>query len=75
MLSLACDYRVMTDGTKRNAWLCMNEVGFREYPPSPSYNYQISHHNRFTLVPSGLYLLPQFLGLSLVTTVCNARLL
>lgn len=33
MLSLACDYRVMTDGTKRNAWLCMNEVGFREYPP------------------------------------------
>lgn len=28
MLSLACDYRVMTDGTKRNAWLCMNEVHF-----------------------------------------------
>lgn len=26
MLSLACDYRVMTDGSKRNAWLCMNEV-------------------------------------------------
>ena len=26
MLSLACDYRVMTDGTKRNAWVCMNEV-------------------------------------------------
>lgn len=26
MLSLACDYRVMTDGTSRNAWLCMNEV-------------------------------------------------
>jgi len=28
MLSLACDYRVMTDGTSRNAWLCMNEVHF-----------------------------------------------
>ncbi|KAG6854391.1 putative secondary metabolism biosynthetic enzyme [Blastosporella zonata] len=28
MLSLACDYRVMTDGSKRNAWLCMNEVHF-----------------------------------------------
>jgi enoyl-CoA hydratase/carnithine racemase len=28
MLSLACDYRVMTDGAKRNAWMCMNEVDF-----------------------------------------------
>jgi len=28
MLSLACDYRIMTDGLKRNAWLCMNEVHF-----------------------------------------------
>ncbi|KAJ7454805.1 ClpP/crotonase-like domain-containing protein [Mycena latifolia] len=28
MLSLAFDYRVMTDGSKRNAWLCMNEVDF-----------------------------------------------
>ncbi|KIY43795.1 ClpP/crotonase [Fistulina hepatica ATCC 64428] len=28
MLSLACDYRVMTDGSKRNAWMCMNEVHF-----------------------------------------------
>lgn len=28
MLSLACDYRVMTDGSKRNSWLCMNEVHF-----------------------------------------------
>ncbi|KAG6844957.1 putative secondary metabolism biosynthetic enzyme [Tephrocybe sp. NHM501043] len=28
MLSLVCDYRVMTDGSKRNAWLCMNEVHF-----------------------------------------------
>ncbi|KAJ7028430.1 ClpP/crotonase-like domain-containing protein [Mycena alexandri] len=28
MFSLACDYRVMTDGSKRNAWLCMNEVDF-----------------------------------------------
>jgi len=28
MLALACDYRVMTDGSKRNAWLCMNEVHF-----------------------------------------------
>ncbi|GJE94266.1 ClpP/crotonase-like domain-containing protein [Phanerochaete sordida] len=25
-LALACDYRVMTDGCARNAWLCMNEV-------------------------------------------------
>ncbi|KAF8199636.1 ClpP/crotonase-like domain-containing protein [Pholiota molesta] len=28
MLSLACDYRVMTDGSSRNAWVCMNEVHF-----------------------------------------------
>ncbi|KAF8222085.1 ClpP/crotonase [Tricholoma matsutake] len=28
MLSLVCDYRVMTDGSKRNAWMCMNEVHF-----------------------------------------------
>lgn len=26
ILSLACDYRVMVDGSKRNAWMCMNEV-------------------------------------------------
>jgi enoyl-CoA hydratase/carnithine racemase len=28
MVSIACDYRVMTDGSIRNAWLCMNEVHF-----------------------------------------------
>ncbi|KAI4527055.1 ClpP/crotonase [Schizophyllum commune Loenen D] len=28
MLSLACDYRVMTDGLKRNAWISMNEIHF-----------------------------------------------
>ncbi|KAJ7678537.1 ClpP/crotonase-like domain-containing protein [Mycena rosella] len=28
MFSLAFDYRVMTDGSKRNTWLCMNEVDF-----------------------------------------------
>jgi len=28
MLSMACDYRVMTDGVKRRAWLSMNEVHF-----------------------------------------------
>ena len=28
MIALACDYRVMTDGAKRNAWMCMNEVDF-----------------------------------------------
>ncbi|KAK7454460.1 hypothetical protein VKT23_011216 [Stygiomarasmius scandens] len=28
MLAMACDYRVMTDGSKRNTWLCMNEVHF-----------------------------------------------
>ncbi|PFH53097.1 hypothetical protein AMATHDRAFT_45727 [Amanita thiersii Skay4041] len=28
MLAFACDYRVMTDGSKRNAWLTMNEVHF-----------------------------------------------
>jgi acetyl-CoA carboxylase carboxyltransferase component len=26
ILAMACDYRVMTDGSKRNAWICMNEV-------------------------------------------------
>jgi len=28
ILCLACDYRIMTDGSKRNAWLCMNEIHF-----------------------------------------------
>jgi len=28
MLSLACDYRVMTDGKERRAWMCMNEIDF-----------------------------------------------
>ncbi|KZT12957.1 ClpP/crotonase [Laetiporus sulphureus 93-53] len=28
ILSLCCDYRVMTDGSSRNAWVCMNEVHF-----------------------------------------------
>jgi len=28
MLALACDYRVMIDGAKRNTWMCMNEVDF-----------------------------------------------
>ncbi|EMD34116.1 hypothetical protein CERSUDRAFT_56039 [Gelatoporia subvermispora B] len=28
MLALCCDYRVMTDGSKRNAWMCMNEIHF-----------------------------------------------
>jgi len=28
MLSLACDYRIMTDGSKRNAWMTMNEIHF-----------------------------------------------
>lgn len=27
-LALSCDYRVMTDGSARNAWICMNEVHF-----------------------------------------------
>ncbi|EIW57361.1 ClpP/crotonase [Trametes versicolor FP-101664 SS1] len=27
-LAMACDYRVMSDGSKRNAWLCMNEIHF-----------------------------------------------
>lgn len=26
VLSLCCDYRIMTDGSKRNAWLSMNEI-------------------------------------------------
>jgi len=26
MLAMACDYRIMTSGTKRRAWLSMNEV-------------------------------------------------
>lgn len=28
ILALSCDYRVMTDGSKRNAWMCMNEIDF-----------------------------------------------
>ncbi|KAL0954633.1 hypothetical protein HGRIS_003588 [Hohenbuehelia grisea] len=34
MLALACDYRVMTDGSKRNSWLCMNEVHFGAQLPA-----------------------------------------
>ncbi|KAF9790443.1 ClpP/crotonase-like domain-containing protein [Thelephora terrestris] len=26
MLALCCDYRVMTDGERRNTWMCMNEI-------------------------------------------------
>ena len=37
VLAMACDYRVMTDGSKRNAWLCMNEVS------SP----RLSRHTRY----------------------------
>ncbi|KAI0279273.1 ClpP/crotonase [Russula aff. rugulosa BPL654] len=28
IVALACDYRIMTDGVKRHAWMCMNEVDF-----------------------------------------------
>ncbi|PSR88974.1 hypothetical protein PHLCEN_2v4936 [Hermanssonia centrifuga] len=35
MLSLSCDYRVMTDGSTRNAWMCMNEVHFGASWPLP----------------------------------------
>ncbi|KAH9966251.1 ClpP/crotonase-like domain-containing protein [Lactifluus volemus] len=28
IIALACDYRVMTDGTNRRAWMCMNEIDF-----------------------------------------------
>jgi len=28
MLAICCDYRVMTDGSKRRTWMCMNEVHF-----------------------------------------------
>ncbi|KIJ66674.1 hypothetical protein HYDPIDRAFT_108581 [Hydnomerulius pinastri MD-312] len=28
MLALCCDYRVMTDGSRKRAWMCMNEVHF-----------------------------------------------
>ncbi|KAI0686433.1 ClpP/crotonase-like domain-containing protein [Cytidiella melzeri] len=28
VLALSCDYRVMTDGATRRAWMCMNEVHF-----------------------------------------------
>lgn len=28
IVALACDYRIMTDGAKRHAWMCMNEVDF-----------------------------------------------
>ncbi|PCH41401.1 ClpP/crotonase [Wolfiporia cocos MD-104 SS10] len=28
IFALCCDYRVMTDGSSRNTWMCMNEVHF-----------------------------------------------
>lgn len=28
ILSLCCDYRIMTDGSIRRAWMCMNEIHF-----------------------------------------------
>ena len=33
IFALCCDYRVMTDGERRNAWMCMNEV--RAPQPTP----------------------------------------
>ncbi|TBU32558.1 ClpP/crotonase [Dichomitus squalens] len=35
VLAMACDYRVMTDGSKRNAWMCMNEIHFGAQIPLP----------------------------------------
>lgn len=31
-LAMACDYRVMTDGSERRAWMCMNEIDFGAAP-------------------------------------------
>ncbi|KAI6133520.1 ClpP/crotonase-like domain-containing protein [Pisolithus thermaeus] len=28
ILALSCDYRIMTDGSRRHAWMCMNEIHF-----------------------------------------------
>ncbi|KAI0806326.1 ClpP/crotonase-like domain-containing protein [Irpex lacteus] len=34
ILALSCDYRVMVDGAKRRAWMCMNEIHFgAPWPP------------------------------------------
>ncbi|KZT73101.1 ClpP/crotonase [Daedalea quercina L-15889] len=35
IVALCCDYRVMTDGSSRNAWMCMSEIHFgAAYPIS-----------------------------------------
>ena len=71
MLSLACDYRVMTDGSSRNAWLSMNEVRFFLPHVMTTTFYPV----RFILVLRGhCHSLP-FYGLNLVTNVYTVKLL
>lgn len=43
MLALACDYRVMTDGSKRNTWITMNEVR-EDFTGSPIVAYLTGLH-------------------------------
>ena len=40
-LALACDYRIMIDGSKRNAWMSMNEVGAARLARRP-HNYHLA---------------------------------
>jgi hypothetical protein len=41
VVALSCDYRVMTDGVKRRAWMCMNEVNSHDI----SFHLVITHRN------------------------------
>lgn len=69
MLSLACDYRVMTDGSKRNTWLCMNEVQYRLFVVAND----INHESRFISAPFGPCPLPPSSGRKLVAISYSAK--
>lgn len=75
MLSLVCDYRVMTDGSKRNAWLSMNEV--MRFPPSLSAaitKFRVVALSRSTLALTGRCPLLLSYALKLEITASTAKL-
>ena len=70
MLSLACDYRIMTDGSKRNAFMCMNEVCcnsiYHLHPPYITLS-------RFTSEPHGRSHSPLCYAPKSLTRLCTVK--
>lgn len=74
MLALACDYRVMTDGSKRNAFLCMNEVRGLLAFEIDSYLLTIHSPVRFISARPGRCRLPLYYGQKFPTRICTGKL-